>query len=386
MKVLAYTESYASETITFIVNELNDVQHHHELLLVYSQRLNPKIGKLNQMFEIPYKFNRLTNKLRWWLEQWQIYYTLYNFSFKRKLNKTITNFKPDIIHCHFGTDFLKFYANLNLKNKNIPILISIYGYDATERLQNRAVLKKCQIYMNHKNVYSAAVSRSLAKYMNDLVKPANSCGLLHSGIDTDFFTRKNNELYDEEFVFLQVSSFHQRKGHKFTLEAFSRFVRENKKYRYRFIIVGFGPLEQEIKEQIRALDLQDHVEMRGPVTPQEMVELASKVNCFVQMSIVSDNGEEEGLPNVLLEAMALELPILSTWHAGIPEIVEHGKNGLLCEEKNIVEYVAAFNSIIEWKPMIENRKKIIDLFSIKSHMNKLYCLYDDIVHSSKLVN
>jgi hypothetical protein len=94
MKVLAYTETYASETITFIVNELKSVQEKHDLLLLYSERLNPNLGTLNKMVEIPYKFNRLTNKVRWWLEQWQVYFSQYNYRFKKRLNETINLFEP----------------------------------------------------------------------------------------------------------------------------------------------------------------------------------------------------------------------------------------------------------------------------------------------------
>jgi colanic acid/amylovoran biosynthesis glycosyltransferase len=203
--------------------------------------------------------------------------------------------------------------------------------------------------------------------------------LLHSGIDTNFFVRKEYKQKEGQFVFLQVSSFYQRKGHKYALEAFAKFIQENKKFEYKFLIVGFGPLKNEIAAQIKALNLQNNVEMRTPVTPAEMVELASQANCFVHMSIVSDNGEEEGLPNVILEAMALELPILTTKHAGIPEIVDDRKNGLLCEEKDIEGYVKAMHEIVEWKCLKENREKIINQFSFESHMQKLEDIYQELV-------
>lgn len=378
MKVLAYTENYASETVTFITNELKNVQESHELLLVYSVRKNPTRFILNNMIEVPFKFNKVINKLRWWLEQSELYYSLYNRSFKKKINRIITDFKPEIIHCHFGTDFLKLASNLNNENMEIPILISFYGFDVTERIHNKAVLEKYKKYLSLKNVHSIAVSNSLVQNINNYIKPYNLATTVNSGVDTDFFVRKAIELNPEEFIFLQVSSFNFKKGHKYTLEAFKKFVDQNKAYKYKFIIAGFGPLENEIRTQIKELELENYVSLRGSVTPSEMVDLASQANCFVQMSITAENGDQEGLPNVLLEAMSLELPILSTFHAGIPEIVENGINGILCEEKNSNQYVEAFNNIVKWKICPENRKKIIDKFSFKKHMESINEIYNEI--------
>lgn len=383
MRILAYTENYASETVTFITNELEQVQKEHQLLLVYSNRKNPERYNLKSMIRVPYSFNRVYNKIRWWLEQSQIYFSVSNITFKREINKIISEFHPALIHCHFGTDFLKVAGNIENDNSKIPILVSFYGFDVTERIQNKAVLKQYRHLLSASNIYSVAVSASLIKNIDKFIQPKNKAVVLHSGIDTNFYKRKENTLNAKEFVFLQVSSFNQKKGHKYTLEAFKKFLSVNNKYNYKFIIAGFGPLENTIREQIKKMDLENYVSLKGPVTPAEMVELASGANCFVHMSITADNGDQEGLPNVLLEAMSLELPILSTLHAGIPEIVIHGENGILCEEKNIAEYVEGFNKIADWKICPHNRARIINHFSFESHMNQLNKIYSEIASTRK---
>lgn len=378
MRILAYTHTYASTTVTFITNELKVVDKEHELLFVYSERINESRYQLKNMHCIPYKFNRIINKLRWWLEQSEIYYSLYHRKFRKRINDLINDFNPNIIHCHFGTDFLKIYANLNKQNRSIPILISFYGFDVTERIKNRAVLKRYHKLLSSKNVHSVAVSKSLVDNINNYIEPANAAVVLSSGIDVDFFKRKFYEIDDKEFIFLQVSSFYEKKGHKYTLEAFKKFIDQNKERRYKFIIAGFGPLEKEIKLQIESLGLEDNVQLRGPVSPTEMVELSSKVNCFVQMSVTAKNGDQEGLPNVLLEAMSLELPVLSTLHAGIPDIIENGVNGILCKERDIEAYVDGFNQITKWRILPQNRQKIIERFSLKSHIKELNNVYNSI--------
>jgi colanic acid/amylovoran biosynthesis glycosyltransferase len=379
MRILAYTENYASETVTFITNELKAVEQSNDLLLLYSVRKNKDRYALKNMVQVPYRFNRVVKKLRWWSEQWQWNYFLRNTKFALSLNKNINEFQPQIIHCHFGTDYLKLAANLDPQNANIPTLVSFYGFDVTERIQNKAVLKSYQTYLNKTNVHSVAVSLSLTDKINTLIRPANNARVLHSGIDTELYKRKALKMEAGEFVFVQVASFNPKKGHKYTLQAFRKFIDSNTKFNYKFIIAGFGPLEEEIKQQVKALGLEDKVSVLGPVDPNGMVDLCSRANCFVHMSVKADNGDEEGLPNVLLEAMSLELPVMATWHAGIPEIVEDGVNGLLCEEKNIDQYVKAFAQISDWEIKPGNRKKIEEKFSLDAHMKKLQAHYLEIV-------
>ena len=371
MRVFAYTENYASKTVTFITNELKYLDSKHELLLGYSNRINPELYETKHMIRIPYSFNRVYNKFRWWLENLQISYPLKNHSFSKKLNDTINSFKPELIHCHFGTDFLKIISNLSSENKRIPLLISFYGFDATQKLKNEAILRKYKEYMNLKNVFSLAVCDSLVQNINKQIHPTNKAQVLHSGIDVDFFKRKGDLRSDQEFVFLQVSSFTPKKGHLLMLEAFRSFLQAENNNKYKLRLVGFGPEEEKIRSKISELGLQDSVTLSGPVSPNEMVELGSQVNCFVHMSETAANGDMEGLPNVLLEAMALELPILTTQHAGIPDIVTHKVNGILCEEKNLLEYISGFKEIVKWDLCPHNRKKIIDSFSIEKHFQKL---------------
>ncbi len=93
------------------------------------------------------------------------------------------------------------------------------------------------------------------------------------------------------------------------------------------------------------------------------------------MSVTADNGDQEGLPNVLLEAMALELPILSTRHAGIPDMVIDGVNGILCDEKDHAQYVEGLSKIVDWELCPHSRQRVIENFSLKAHTDKLENIY-----------
>jgi colanic acid/amylovoran biosynthesis glycosyltransferase len=375
MRVLAYTENYAHKTVTFITNELKYLDEHHELHLAYSARINPELYNLKHMHHVPFQFNPISNKLRWWLEQFEILYWCHNFKFKKQLNSLIKKINPQIIHCHFGTDFLKLAENISSEFKQIPIVISFYGFDITEKSSNAAYLKLYKKHLSLPNVYSYAVSSSLVELINKKIKPRNKAQLLHSGINVDYFKRIPYTKEKGTFTFLQVSSYLEKKGHHLMLLAFKKFIESDKRFAYKLILVGFGPLEDQVRERVKELNLEQWVEMREPINQQGIIELCSHADCFLQFSIKATNGDCEGLPNAILEAMALEMPILSTRHAGIPEIVEHGVNGILCEEKNIEQYIDGFKQIVNWPLCPQNREKVVKQFSFNSHCHQLETIY-----------
>jgi len=376
VKVLGYTESYASETVTFITNELNEVDKRHTLKLLCSKRINEDRFDLKDILIVEYKFNRIFNKIRWWLEQFKIYFWLSNKSFKKEVNSIIDEFMPDVIHCHFGTSFLVLAANLSKKNLEIPIVISFYGFDASERIKNKAVVKAYKKYLKNKNVRSFAVSQNLVDNINSILSPAADAEVLYSGVDTNFFSRIDLPK-TEDFVFLQIASFREKKGHVYALEAFKKLIESEKDKSLKFIIAGFGPLEKRIKEKILELNLGNFVEVLGTQTPSELRSLASRSNCFVHHSITSENGDVEGLPNVLLEMMSIELPILSTLHGGIPHIIEDEVNGYLVPEKDTEAFYKAMKKVLLWEYCPNNRQKIIDIFSFEKHMENLENIYSE---------
>ena len=104
--------------------------------------------------------------------------------------------------------------------------------------------------------------------------------------------------------------------------------------------------------------------------------LLLEANAFVHHSITASNGDAEGLPNAIIEAMAMELPVISTWHAGIPELIEDGVNGYLVKEKDVDTYVKRMKDILEWKYQPKNREKIVSHFSNEVHCQSLIKIYN----------
>ena len=98
---------------------------------------------------------------------------------------------------------------------------------------------------------------------------------------------------------------------------------------FRCTIVGYGPDEKELRRQIEGHGLADHIELPGKMGHDRLIGLYSEATAFVLPARIDADGDRDGLPNVLLEAMAMALPVVSTAISGIPEAVIDGENGFL---------------------------------------------------------
>ncbi len=298
--------------------------------------------------------------------------------FSKKLNQIIAEFQPDLVHIHFA-----FSAPLYFKNttrwKHIPTLITFRGIDATAFMNHQKYLGFFKEILAFPNVYTASVCRALKEQLLKKNLSIRNHFILYSSIDINFYKRDTQNLSKNPVRFLQISSFNPKKGHPITLQAFQRFAEENPSKDFRLTLAGGGSLLAEMKNLARQLNLENRVDFIGKVTPEEGRKLMENSHVFVHHSLTPPSGDKEGIPNAIIEAMAMEMPILSSSHSGIPELVEHGLNGLLVEEGDIAEYATRIEEIYSWNYLRENREKIIKNFSLQKHGQTLTHIYNSIL-------
>jgi colanic acid/amylovoran biosynthesis glycosyltransferase len=114
----------------------------------------------------------------------------------------------------------------------------------------------------------------------------------------------------------------------------------------RYRIAGDGPLRSDLESQVRESGLSDMVEFLGWKNSEGVAQLMAESDIFVQTSTTSSTGDKEGTPTVLLEAQARGLPVISTWHAGIPEIIDNCSSGLLVPERDSKAIKAALDHLL----------------------------------------
>ena len=156
--------------------------------------------------------------------------------------------------------------------------------------------------------------------------------VLRCGVDTKLFSPCEKKAEGRSFQILCVASFEEVKGHKYLVDACKILSEQGLDFECHF--VGYGPLRKQVENQIDELGLQDKFHLHGSLPRNMVLEMLLKSDVFVLASVPTRQGKREGIPVVLMEAMASGLPVISSQLSGIPELVDHGISGVLIEPRD----------------------------------------------------
>lgn len=375
MKILVFVDEYDYGHYTFVYNEIKRLEQSGLTVHVVCERLG-KLKPADTNFTcIPIPPVRIFRTIFWWANNRKLFniISLYPYCFRRR--KIIKEFNPDFVHIHFGTTAVRLYGMLSQSLEHRPVLVSFHGYDASTMLGKEHYLTKLKPMLGQKNVYSIYVSNALLKNLISSKVPVSDANsfLLYYGIDLHMFSRTQKS-HNKVWTFLQISTFVEKKGHIYTIKAFKEFI-SKLPGTATLVLAGDGPLRNEIIEECRRSGLENSVKFPGWISREDAFSLLNSADCFVHHSITDRAGDQEGLPNAIIEAMAMELPVISTYHSGIPELVEDGVNGYLLQEKDIESYAERMEDILDWPYLPKNREKVQQQFSLEVHTDRLIGIY-----------
>ncbi len=222
----------------------------------------------------------------------------------------------------------------------VPLVAYFLGFDA----YTHDVLRR---YGNYRALFGGAarlvaVSRAIREHLIALGAPAEKVVYNSCGADVDRFTPADAGAAPPHF--LGVGRFVDKKAPHLLLLAFAEAHRQRPAA--RLTLVGDGPLWEACHQLVRALGLQQVVDLCGPRTPAEIAGLLHRSRAFVQHSVVTSANDREGTPVAMLEAMACALPVVSTRHGDIAEVVGT-ERGLLGEERDIGAMAAHLVALID---------------------------------------
>lgn len=249
-------------------------------------------------------------------------------------------FKYDIYHYYFGlpTGSLALYPCLFLRKPYVVSLrgSDVPGYDRTRKYLQplHRVLRPVLRCIWNRATYVVALSQNLRSLAHN-VSPTTDIGIIHNGIDTDMFPRKNQVMRIASVRLICVCRLVPRKGLKFLIEA----MRDLGEDGITLEIVGAGDSENELRQFVSRLELDSTITFSGYVPRANLSRHYREADIFVLPSISESFGQ------VLLEAMSCGLPIIATRAGGIPETVEHGTNGLLVEPGSSKDLVSAVREL-----------------------------------------
>ena len=382
-KVLFYTDEFGGNTTTFIYNEVIGLSQYIKVKYVCTKRFNPDIFPFDDVEIVPYEVNRVVRKLRWWLEIYDVKLIFRNTAFSKRINKIVNEFEPDLIQCHFGYEALRLVDNLD--RTDIPIVVTFQGHDASYFLKRKSYVDKLKDLFSRENVYATFVCDFLKRNLEKVGVKFNGEKVIYSGTRLTHFKRRDYDHPKEPFTFLQVSHFEERKGHKYVLEAFKTVLETKPEKKVKLILAGGGPDLEPMKQLAMELGIHEQVDFPGWVSPEQVRELLENAHAYILHSLTVD-GWTEGIPNAIMEAMAMELPVISTRHAGIPELVDEGIHGILTDERDTEALATGMLEVLKWGYMSVSREKIIERFEYQKRIDTLMEYYQKITGSQPVLN
>lgn len=282
----------------------------------------------------------------------------------------------DVIHCHFGYNGI---LALRLRKLGVKGLIGtvFHGHDMSQYLTAHGPDAYNELFVGG-DLFLPISDRWRARLV-ELGCPADRTAVHRMGVDLDRFRFQPRCLVPGEKVrLLNVARLAPTKGHEFLLKAVARLRAAG--HHISLVIAGDGPLATDLRELMGKLGLGDIVEFVGPVSQDEVLTLMMKSHLLVQPSVTALDGDQEGIPVVLMEAMATGMPVIATKHSGIPELVKDGKTGILVAERDPDALTDKVAYLVDnaglWPAMGEaGRAKIAQFYNIRILNPQLAELY-----------
>ncbi|WP_096199114.1 glycosyltransferase [Bacillus sp. FJAT-45350] len=275
-----------------------------------------------------------------------------------------------VIHSHHGGQALTILQIC--KHYNIPLIVSMRGRDGSAH--EMAFQRNWNRYKELKEYASMylPVCQFLA---NDLLKlgfPKEKINVLYGGIDVQKFPYVEHRLpLQGKIRLLSVGRLVKKKGFDTLLDA---FMKVHEKYPMITLdIIGYGSEWDNIESIINRHQLNQVVRLRGRMKPNQIIREMKKADIFCLASQTASDGDVEGIPNALKEAMASGLPVISTKNGGITELITHHKTGYLVPERNPEQLAIGIEFFIEnpeiWTEYTRNaRLKVEEQFNLEKQI------------------
>ncbi|MEX1119884.1 MAG: glycosyltransferase [Terrimicrobiaceae bacterium] len=245
-----------------------------------------------------------------------------------QLSGVLSRRSADLIHVYFGhtgVHLLPF-----LKNWPKPSVVSFHGMDIMLRNEEPGYNDRLKELLQTLPMVLAR-SESLAVRLVALGCDRSKIRINRTGIPMDQFPASVRKApADGRWIFVQASRFIEKKGIFDTMEAFATFRKVHAVA--RLVLAGEGPLQQKIEHRAKSLGIHNSLDFAGFLERDALNALFQRAHLFLHPSVTTPAGDQEGVPNSMLEAMASGLPVVATQHGGIPEAVVDGEDGFLVPE------------------------------------------------------
>lgn len=376
MRLLLVVEQFPGITETFISSKVKKLLENGNEVIIVCNKQNPTLfGELfpagNQPLvksfsffsQVSFLFNRRFIKHAFSLKNRRELKCLLNLAF-------IDRFKADVVHFEFSAIGLKYAPFLHLLRSKL--VISCRGTAEKVKLpvsDERRHLFKLLVERAEK---VHCVSNDMASAIAPFAQTEGKIEVIYPAVDEGYFSNSLDQAKGL-LVVLSVGRLVFAKGYSFALYTMSILKQRNTKFKW--IIIGEGDKMEELQFKINCFNLQDEVVLGGARSKSEIRRLMSNATVFFLPSVY------EGVANVVLEAMSMKLPVVATDCGGMPEIIENGKNGIVCNTFDFESQADAIvalsaDSDLRKRMGLTGRKTIEDRYTLNHQALKLQSFYN----------
>ncbi len=372
--------SFFAKPETFIYHYISNLRRLHPICLAW------KLANLDQ-FPFPredlycLKFNRYTPK---WF-----YYGIIKKYLDRDLliERIIKERNAKLIHAHFGQSGV--YALKIKKALGVPLITTFYGYDLSRQSTIKKFIKEYKFLFQEGELFIVE-GPSMKSKLVSLGCPREKIQIQRIAISLDriqFRVRKPKKP-NEKVILIFAGRFVEKKGLVYALKAIEQVRKKHKNFEFR--ILGDGPLKPVLEEFIKNNNMESYVKMLGFLTYENYLSEMQTADIFVHPSVTASDGDSEGgAPTTILEAQAMGMPVVSSYHADIPNIVVPDKSALLSEEKDMETLSQNIIYLLEnqkvWEQMGHIGRKFVESHhDIKKAVGALEDKYDSLLKNHKI--
>jgi len=385
--VIHYKDSYLPLTETWVYGQIENLEKYQPIVYaLYSENLDIypverirslKLKKKRNMFVgARALFDKVLNKM---------------FGFYPSFLFYIPKDRPSLVHAHFGPSGFNF---LKIKNiYKIPMITTFYGYDLgllpsqfpEWKTRYKKLFKEGEVFL--------VEGEHMKKCLADLGCPESKIIVQHLGVSVDdirFAERKFEK--NKEVKILTAAGFREKKGIPYAVEAFGQVRQRCPDLNLTLTIIGDsdGSREGELEKKkifgtAKKCNVERYVVMKGYQPHNEVLREMLNSHIFIHPSVRSSSGDTEGgAPVCIIEALASGMPVISTTHCDIPEVVMDGKSGYLAPERDAAALAEKLEFLIKnphvWAKMgYAGRKRIEENYDVKKQVRKLEEIYDEAV-------
>ena len=247
-----------------------------------------------------------------------------------ELLSVLSETRARLLHIYFGHIGVHLLPLIRAwKN---PSIVSFHGADVMVDM-NKPAYREATLQMLDAVTLVLVRSESLRRAVVDLGCDPKKIEIQRTGIPLEEFPFRDRAVpKNGEWRFVQAGRLIEKKGLPVTLRAFSTFLKQHPNA--TLTIAGEGPLLPELQKFARESGITDRVSFTGFVSQEQLREIYYRSHIFLHPSQTGRDGNQEGIPNSMLEAMATGLPVFATEHGGIPEAIENGVSGVLVPERD----------------------------------------------------